>query len=138
MLRYQSWDLPTLTPQRWHTNLADPLRALLTSVLVFGLYPEAVTAARKQNYLLNLAHDYVLKDIFQLGLTRSPEVLHKLLQLLAYQVGSEVSQSELATTLGISRSSDMIIESIPTLSVGSPAGLTSPLPTARHPVNQVC
>lgn len=103
VLTYQSWYLPTLTPRELHTHFAMQVRALVHEHLVFGLYPEAVTTSRKRAYLLNLAHDYVLKDVFQAGLTRSPETLRKLLHLLAYQIGKEVSLSELAANLGIAR-----------------------------------
>lgn len=104
VLASQPWFLPALSNQQLHASFDAQLQALVFNHLVFGLYPEATTTKRKQAYLLNLAHDYVLKDVFQLGLTRSPETLRKLLLLLAHQVGQEVSQSELATTLGISRS----------------------------------
>ena len=103
VLAYQPWFLPGLSPQQLHANFGQQVRALVFTHLVYGLYPEAVTTQRKQAYLQNLVNDYVLKDIFQLGLTRAPETLRKLLLLLAYQVGQEVSLNELATTLGIAR-----------------------------------
>jgi hypothetical protein len=99
----QPWYTPSLTKAQVHQNFASQLKALHSQYLVFGLYPEAVTTLRKVPYLLNLAHDYVLKDVFQLGLTRTPETLRTLLQLLAHQIGSEVSINELATRLGATR-----------------------------------
>lgn len=103
VLHHQPWFLPVLSAADLHSHFADQVRALLFGHLVFGLYPEAVTTARKSVYLRNLVQDYVLKDVFQLGLTRSPETLQKLLQLLAYQIGKKVSISELATSLGVAR-----------------------------------
>jgi uncharacterized protein len=51
----------------------------------------------------NLAAKYLYKDILALENLRKPELLTNLLQLLAFQVGSEVSRNELATRLHTSR-----------------------------------
>lgn len=71
--------------------------------LVFGSYPEAVTTSDKQEYLINLVSDYLLKDVLYSGLIKEPQLMRKLLSLLAYQFGSEVSVNELSNNLGISR-----------------------------------
>jgi uncharacterized protein len=49
---------------------------------------------------MELANSYIYKDILALENIRSPKNLQKLLQLLAFQVGNEVSFSELSNTLG--------------------------------------
>lgn len=80
------------------------LKAKLEESLIFGSYPEVVTAADKSEKirLLNeLVGSYLLKDILQLERVKSSKVLLDLLRLLAFQVGSEVSWSELAGRLGI-------------------------------------
>lgn len=71
--------------------------------MVFGSYPEAVTTSNKQEYLINLVSDYLLKDVLYSGLIKEPQFIRKLLSLLAYQSGSEVSVNELSNNLGISR-----------------------------------
>ncbi len=71
--------------------------------MVFGSYPEAVTTSNKQEYLINLVSDYLLKDVLYSGLIKEPQLIRKLLSLLAYQSGSEVSVNELSNNLGISR-----------------------------------
>jgi len=80
------------------------LKARLEEFLVFGSYPEVViTADRSEKIrLLNeLMGSYLLKDILELERVKSSKVLLDLLRLLAFQVGREVSWSELAGSLGI-------------------------------------
>lgn len=82
---------------------SNQIESLLLTSMVFGSYPEAVTTPDKQNYLTNLVTDYLLKDILHSGLVKTPETIHRLLSLLAYQSGSMVSVNELANSLNISR-----------------------------------
>lgn len=98
----QSWYSPT----GGKAGLAifnNQIESILLSSMVYGSYPEAVVTANKQQYLTNLVTDYLLKDILHSGLVKTPEVVHRLLSLLAYQAGSVVSVNELANTLHISR-----------------------------------
>ena len=78
----------------------------LESQLLYGSYPELTSIPepdRKQRYLTEIAQSYLLKDILSVdGIKKSSKML-QLLQLLAYQVGSEVSYDEIATKLGLSR-----------------------------------
>lgn len=95
--------------QAWYPHNGDlqaflpQVQSLLLPCMVFGGYPETVVREDKEKYLLNLTSDYLLKDILQSDVVKRPEQIKKLLLLLAYQVGSEVSLSELATNLGMSR-----------------------------------
>ena len=80
------------------------LREHLFERLVFGSYPEVVTAltrADKMRILEELLHSYVLKDILELEHVKGSKVLLDLLRLIAYQVGSEVSLSEIGTQIGL-------------------------------------
>ncbi len=72
--------------------------------LRFGFYPEIVDKNENDASLLldNLAGKYLYKDILEFQNVKKPELLLKLLQLLALQLGNEVSKHELATTLGVS------------------------------------
>lgn len=76
---------------------------MLEQLLVFGSYPEIVLRDEKEELLSALSGSYLYKDILELGGIRKPEVLVRLLQALAWQVGSEVSYNELAKTVGIDR-----------------------------------
>lgn len=70
--------------------------------LVHGFYPEICTNRIDAELLLkNLASQYLYKDVLIWKDIRKPELLDKLLQLLAYQMGSEVSLNELATQLKV-------------------------------------
>ena len=80
------------------------LRSLLEEYLIFGSYPEALTSETlqdKKKVLDELVGSYLLKDILELEKVKSSKLLLDLLRLLAFQVGSEVSLSELGKQLGI-------------------------------------
>jgi predicted AAA+ superfamily ATPase len=73
---------------------------------VYGQYPEVANignAEEKQAKLRDILESALYKDIFMLEKLKGPQVLVKLVTLLAYQVGSLVNLNELATQLGISR-----------------------------------
>lgn len=74
----------------------------LENRLIYGMYPEVSThLEEQQELLLELVESYLYKDVFTLGLIKKTEVLHQLLQALAFQVGSEVSFNELGNLLKI-------------------------------------
>ena len=80
------------------------LKSQLSDYLVFGCYPEAAAnenIEEKKRILNELAGSYLLKDILELEKVKSSKILIDLLRLLAFQVGNEVSLSELAGQLGI-------------------------------------
>jgi predicted AAA+ superfamily ATPase len=103
ILKNQSWYSPYLKKSMITEQFKEQLSTILMQQMVFGSYPEAVTSLDKEKYLLNLTSDYLLRDVLHGGLVKSPEVVKKLLQLLAYQAGSEVSINELAQNLQIAR-----------------------------------
>jgi predicted AAA+ superfamily ATPase len=71
--------------------------------LAFGSYPEVVTSDRPVPLLRELSADYLWKDVLQTGLVKTPDLIKRLLLLLAHQAGSEVSVNELATQLQMAR-----------------------------------
>ncbi len=87
-----------------HSNLFD-LTANLPQLLRFGSYPEIVSSSDEQaaHRLNEIASAYLYKDILQFEGIQKSSVLQKLLQLLALQIGNEVSYNELATQLSVSR-----------------------------------
>ena len=81
------------------------LKQRLEDFLIFGSYPSVVAAEtrnKKREIAEELAEAYLLKDVLALEKIKGEEKLWKLLRLLAFQVGQEVSQNEIATQLGIS------------------------------------
>ncbi|MFH1253197.1 MAG: ATP-binding protein [Candidatus Uhrbacteria bacterium] len=99
----QSWFSEHFSEEQIQTSFSKQIASLLWQTMIFGCYPEAWLINDKQNFLLNLVSDYLLKDVLQLGLIKNPILIKKLLSLLAYQAGAEVSVSELSTALGMSR-----------------------------------
>jgi predicted AAA+ superfamily ATPase len=80
------------------------LREKLANFLVFGTYPEVLQASTQNariEILTEIANAYLLKDILVFDRIKNSRTLLDLLKLLAFQVGSEVSISELATQLGV-------------------------------------
>jgi len=74
----------------------------LESHLVYGMYPEVLTLTggeSKRTHLRELVSSYLYKDILQLSNIRHSDKIHKLLQLLAFQIGNLVSVNELSKTL---------------------------------------
>jgi uncharacterized protein len=72
----------------------------METFLRFGLYPEIVTTKSKKEkmaILQELVDSYLLKDILSLERIKGSRQLLDLLKLLAFQIGNEVSLSELAT-----------------------------------------
>jgi len=64
--------------------------------LVYGYYPEVVNhPGREQEVLGQLMDSFLYKDILMWERIQKPEKLTRLLQALAFQVGSEVSYHEL-------------------------------------------
>lgn len=80
------------------------LKQKLEEYLIFGSYPQVLTAKRKEEkiqILEELVNSYIFKDILALAQIKGSKVLLDLLKLLSFQVGSEVSLNELATSLTI-------------------------------------
>jgi predicted AAA+ superfamily ATPase len=78
----------------------------LNDFIIYGMYPEvlcAEKAAEKQEILGELAGSYLLKDILELDKVKSSKTLIDLLRLLAWQIGSEVSHTELGQKLSLDK-----------------------------------
>lgn len=84
-----------------HTSWFDEKRMLETR-LIFGSYPDVINNPGNEKQVLNnLTTSYLYKDIFAFQEIRKPQLIDKLLQLLAFQLASEVSYNELANTLQV-------------------------------------
>jgi uncharacterized protein len=74
----------------------------LSDRLIFGSYPEIITTNEdKVITLKSLADSYLFRDILMLESVKKPEKLIKLLQALAFQIGSEVSYNEIGNLIGL-------------------------------------
>ncbi|MDD4197669.1 MAG: AAA family ATPase, partial [Syntrophorhabdaceae bacterium] len=76
------------------------LKERLEDYLVFGSYPEVVTAKNRKDkmaVLEELVNSYLLKDVLALDRVKASRVLLDILKLIAFQVGSQVSLNEIAT-----------------------------------------
>jgi len=86
-----------------HFNKME-LKEKLEEFLIFGSYPEVITAdsrKRKTEILQELADSYLMKDILSHERIRASKPLLDLLKLLSFQIGNEVSTHELATQVGL-------------------------------------
>ena len=65
--------------------------------LLYGFYPEVINnQGQERETLKNLVNSYLYRDILAFSDIRKPEILEKLLQALALQIGSEVNYTEFA------------------------------------------
>ena len=72
--------------------------------LIFGSYPDVINNHGNEREILNnLTSSYLYKDLLSFKGIRKPEMLEKLLIALAFQVGNEVSYTELSNTLQIDK-----------------------------------
>ena len=84
-----------------HTSMLEEMR-LLKNRLVYGFYPDVVNnPGEEKEILTNIVNSYLYKDVFEFQDIRKSSVIEKLVQVLALQVGSEVSFNELGNLLGI-------------------------------------
>ncbi len=78
----------------------------LESRLLYGAYPEVVLMQdnrEREQYLKEIVSSYLYKDILELDGIRQSAKIGRLLQLIAFQIGKEVSYTELGTSLGMSK-----------------------------------
>lgn len=84
-----------------HHGLLEEKR-LLTHRLVFGYYPDVINNAGKEKEILKqLSDSYLFKDILMWEQVKKPDKLVKLLQAIAFKIGSQVSYNELGQICGL-------------------------------------
>jgi predicted AAA+ superfamily ATPase len=82
------------------------LMGQIESFLLYGMYPERFSLTHRDEliaYLAELSSAYLYKDVLELANIRYSSKIFKLLQLLAFQIGSEVSLIELSRSLEMSK-----------------------------------
>ena len=77
-------------------------KRLLPYRLVYGYYPDVVMHPEDDKKILqNLTQNFLYKDMLLLEGVKKPDKIVKLLQALAFQVGSQVSYNELGRAVGL-------------------------------------
>ena len=74
--------------------------------LVYGNYPELIHIQNledKAEYLREIVNSYLLKDILAFENIRNSDKILNLLRLVAFQIGGQISLSELGTQLSMSK-----------------------------------
>lgn len=80
-------------------------RYSLADRIIYGSYPEAISPASPESArdaISRIAEDYTLKDVLIFSGIRKSETLMRLLKVLAYQIGQEVSYGSIAKDFGMS------------------------------------
>ena len=98
--------LPLAQLELQERESAHQTRAQLELRLIYGSYPEVVlmdSNEDRQLYIKELIASYLFRDILQLEGIRHADKLLRLLQLVAFQIGREVSTSELGAQLSMSK-----------------------------------
>ena len=82
------------------------LEQKLENFLIFGMYPDILSKdshQQKIRYLREIVSAYLYKDILELTNIKHADKLSDLLRLLAFQIGSQGSLSELGQQLGMAK-----------------------------------
>lgn len=80
--------------------------AIVNSLLLFGSYPEIYLqkkAEDKKLFLTKIVESYLFKDIFAFQKIKFNQVIKDLSRAIAYQIGAEMNENELANRLKIDR-----------------------------------
>ncbi|MCK5907023.1 MAG: ATP-binding protein [Flavobacteriales bacterium] len=76
----------------------------LENRLIHGFYPDVLNHPGEEAIVLEqLVSSYLYRDILSFYNIRKPEVLEKLVQALAFQIGNEVNYNELSKIVGIDK-----------------------------------
>lgn len=82
----------------------------LENRLIFGSYPEVILSKNnkeKIELLISLRDSYLLKDILELNNEKDGVFILQLLRLIAFQIGNDISFSELASSLNVNKKTVM-------------------------------
>ncbi len=82
----------------------EMVQATVVDRCIYGGYPELFnldSVSEQQDYLEDLVDSYLFKDILELEQIKGAKKLYDLLTLLAFQIGKEVSLSELGNRLDL-------------------------------------
>jgi predicted AAA+ superfamily ATPase len=80
------------------------LRQMLPDYLIYGCYPEVLTQpdhSGRFEAIREIGDSYLMKDVMEISQIKHVDKALRLLRLLAFQIGSQVSVNELSQTLMI-------------------------------------
>lgn len=100
------WLFPLSVKEIWQKSDKISRERDLEKWLIYGSYPGVWSLdsdKEKSIKIKQLASNYLYKDVLKFNKIKNSEIILKLLQALALQIGSEVSFNELATTVGVSK-----------------------------------
>lgn len=83
---------------------SSELKSNLNYYLTYGSYPEVLSKENKSDkefIIKMITNSYLIKDILEFNRLKNSQTIYKLLKLLAFQIGQQVSTSELANQLSI-------------------------------------
>src|SRR3989338_11052229 len=89
-----------------NTNTPYEMETQTEERLIYGSYPEVFSfngELEKSKYLQNLVDTYLYKDLLEFGDIRNSSKIHDLLKLLSFQIGNQVSLSELGSSLELNK-----------------------------------
>ena len=73
----------------------------LENRLVFGSYPEVLNHPEDQGRILKeITESYLYKDVLMYGKIKKPDLIERLVEALAYQIGNEVRYNEIGQLIG--------------------------------------
>ncbi len=81
-------------------------RENLEARLIYGSYPQIITSEndhQKRDILESIKNGVLLRDILELDNLKDSLFIMKLLRMIAFQIGNDVSVNELANGLGVSK-----------------------------------
>ncbi|MEK7545170.1 MAG: ATP-binding protein [Patescibacteria group bacterium] len=86
------------------THNEHELKKDIEEYLIFGSYPEIITTKTKEEKIKKLeeiTYSYLLKDILEFDRIKNSKILLDLLALISFQIGNEVSLTEIGRQLGM-------------------------------------
>lgn len=103
---FEFWLFPLSLTEIYNKKDKLGFERKLENLLIYGSYPEIYqleSEKLKSQRIKYLASNYLYKDILKFSNIKNSEIILKLLQALALQIGQEVSYNELANLIGISK-----------------------------------
>jgi predicted AAA+ superfamily ATPase len=76
---------------------------LLKDRMILGSYPAVISSADSRMTIEEISESYLYRDITEYQVIRNKDLLRRLLQALALQIGSEVSFNEVGALLGVDK-----------------------------------
>ena len=103
---WEFWLYPFSVNELGDTWTQLEINRRLEPLLLYGSYPQVIETAlvdEKKAVLQSISNNYLYKDILEFGKVKNSEVVRKLLEALALQVGQEVSYTELARLVDLNK-----------------------------------